>query len=92
MYFTSGNSRAFEKLMQSKPGFDHFDSGEVGEYEDCTDCRHHQPYRTDRFCTYATCPFDKTRSTLRSQEHSRTGKGGDADIPKQSPKTNEKED
>ena len=22
MYFTSGSSRAFEKLMQSKPGFD----------------------------------------------------------------------
>ena len=91
-YFTSGSSRAFEKLMQSKPGFDHFDSGEVGEYEDCTDCRHHQPYRTDRFCTYATCPFDKTRSTLRSQEHLPTGKGGDANIPEQSPKSNEKED
>lgn len=68
MYFTSGSSRAFEELMQSKPSFDHFDSGETGEYEECTQCRYHQPYRTDRFCTYTTCPFDKNRSTLRKRE------------------------
>ena len=26
MYFTSGSNRAFESLMQGKPGFDHYDS------------------------------------------------------------------
>ena len=29
MYFTSGSDRAFEQLMQGKPGFDHYDSGEA---------------------------------------------------------------
>ena len=35
MYFTSGSDRAFEQLMQSKPGFDHYDSGEAVTPEDC---------------------------------------------------------
>ena len=39
MYFTSGSDRAFERLMQGKPGFDHYDSGEAGAPEDCGDCR-----------------------------------------------------
>ena len=26
MYFTSGSDRAFEQLMQTRPGADHFDS------------------------------------------------------------------
>ncbi len=30
MYFTSGSDRAFEQLMQGKPGFDHYDSGDAG--------------------------------------------------------------
>ena len=29
MYFTSGQDRAFERLMQEKPGFDHYDCGGV---------------------------------------------------------------
>ena len=65
MYFTSGSSRAFEKLMQSKPGFDHFSSGVPDIYEECSDCRHHRPHWTERFCTYTACPFDESRSTLR---------------------------
>jgi len=65
MYFTSGSSRAFEKLMQSKPGFDHFSSGVPGVYEECSDCRHHRPHWTERFCVYTVCPFDESRSTLR---------------------------
>ena len=28
MYFTSGSDRAFEQLMQTRPGADHFDNGE----------------------------------------------------------------
>ena len=30
MYFTSGGDRAFEQLMQQRPGADHFDSGDAG--------------------------------------------------------------
>ena len=40
MHFTSGASRAFEKLMKSKPGFDHYDSGSDGEYEECRSCHY----------------------------------------------------
>ena len=29
MYFTSGGDRAFEQLMQQRPGADHFDSGDA---------------------------------------------------------------
>ena len=39
MYFTSGSNRAFEQLMQGKPGFDHYDSGEAVTPEDCGTCR-----------------------------------------------------
>ena len=28
-YFTSGSDRAFEQLMQTRPGADHFDNGEA---------------------------------------------------------------
>ena len=38
MYFTSGSDRAFEQLMQGKPGFDHYDSGEAVTPEDCGTC------------------------------------------------------
>ncbi|HIX76898.1 MAG TPA: helix-turn-helix domain-containing protein, partial [Candidatus Fusicatenibacter merdavium] len=43
MYFTSGSDRAFESLMQGKPGFDHFDSGDAGAPEDCGGCRFCRP-------------------------------------------------
>ena len=39
MYFTSGSDRAFEQLMQQRPGADHFDSGDAGAPEDCGDRR-----------------------------------------------------
>ena len=39
MYFTSGSDRAFEQLMQTRPGADHFDNGEAGAPEDCGTCR-----------------------------------------------------
>ena len=35
MYFTNGDHRAFESLMQGKPGDDHFDSGVDGLYPEC---------------------------------------------------------
>ena len=43
MYFTSGSDRAFESLMQGKPGFDHYESGDAGAPEDCGDCRFYRP-------------------------------------------------
>ena len=56
MYFTSGSDRAFEQLMQTRPGADHFDSGEAGAPEDCGTCRFYRPHwkyqfgQTDTFC------------------------------------------
>ena len=35
MYFMGGEKRAFEMLMQQKPGFDRFWSGCAGGDEDC---------------------------------------------------------
>ena len=48
MYFTSGSDRAFEQLMQGKPGFDHYDSGEAVTPEDCGTCRFYRPRRSRR--------------------------------------------
>ena len=39
MYFTEGKQRAFELLMQQKPGFDRYQSGCAGGDEDCGTCR-----------------------------------------------------
>ncbi len=43
MYFTNGKRRAFELLMQQKPGFDRFQSGCTGSDEDCCTCRFYRP-------------------------------------------------
>ena len=40
MYFTSGSDQAFEQLMQGKPGFDHYHSG---EYETSLTTPRHSP-------------------------------------------------
>ena len=74
MYFTSGSDRAFEQLMQGKPGFDHYGSGGAGAPEDCGDCRFYRPDWKYQFCVYAECPYqpgkltalDATRATLSS--------------------------
>ena len=73
MHFTSGASRAFEKLMKSKPGFDHYDSGSDGEYEECRSCHYHRPGWSDRFCEHRECPYEPGRSTVRTKSR----KGGD---------------
>ena len=57
MYFTSGSDRAFEQLMQGKPGFDHYDSGEAVTPEDCGTCRFYRPHWKYQFCVYAECPY-----------------------------------
>lgn len=53
MYFTSGSDRAFEQLMQTRPGADHFDSGEAGAPEDCGTCRFYRPHWKYQFCVYS---------------------------------------
>ena len=65
MYFTSGEKNAFERLMQEKPGHDHFDSGKAGEYEECGSCRFHRPLDSERFCAYKECPYSHGRYTDR---------------------------
>lgn len=57
MYFTSGSDRAFEQLMQTRPGADHFDSGEAGAPEDCGTCRFYRPHWKYQFCVYEECPY-----------------------------------
>ena len=63
MYFTSGSDRAFEQLMQSKPGFDHYDSGEAVTPEDCGTCRFYRPHWKYQFCVYAECPYQPGKLT-----------------------------
>ena len=63
MYFTSGSDRAFEQLMQTRPGADHFDSGEAGAPEDCGTCRFYRPHWKYQFCVYAECPYQPGKLT-----------------------------
>lgn len=63
MYFTSGSDRAFEQIMQGKPGFDHYDSGEAVTPEDCGTCRFYRPHWKYQFCVYAECPYQPGKLT-----------------------------
>ena len=63
MYFTSGSDRAFERLMQDTPGFDHFDSGQTGAPEDCGTCHFYRPHWKHQFCVYAECPYQPGKLT-----------------------------
>ena len=63
MYFTSGDDRAFEQLMQERPGADHFDNGEAGAPEDCGTCRFYRPHWKYQFCVYAECPYQPGKLT-----------------------------
>ena len=63
MYFTSGSDRAFEQLMQTRPGADHFDSGEAGAPEDCGTCRFYRPHWKYQFCVYEECPYQPGKCT-----------------------------
>ena len=63
MYFTSGSDRAFQQLMQGKPGFDHYDSGEAVTPEDCGTCRFYRPHWKYQFCVYAECPYQPGKPT-----------------------------
>ena len=63
MYFTSGSDRAFEQLMQTRPGADHFASGEAGAPEDCGTCRFYRPHWKYQFCVYEECPYQPGKLT-----------------------------
>ena len=63
MYFTSGSDRAFEQLMQTRPGADHFDNGEAGAPEDCGTCRFYRPHWKYQFCVYEECPYQLGKLT-----------------------------
>ena len=63
MYFTSGSDRAFEQLMQERPGADHFDNGEAGAPEDCGTCRFYRPRWKYQFCVYEECPYQPGKLT-----------------------------
>ncbi len=63
MLFTSGPDRAFERLMQEKPGFDHYDSGGADAPEDCGTCRFYRPDWKYQFCQFAECPYQPGKLT-----------------------------
>ena len=63
MLFTSGPDRAFERLMQEKPGFDHYDSGGADAPEDCGPCRFYRPDWKYQFCQFAECPYQPGKLT-----------------------------
>ena len=77
MFFTNGDHRAFESLMQGRPGGDHYDSGADGPYPECRSCRFHRPQRKDGYCKYAECPYTPGRVTAIGKG-SPPEKGGDS--------------
>ena len=90
MYFTKGKQRAFELLMQQKPGFDRYQSGCAGDDEDCGTCRFYRPGWKYEFCVFKACPYRPGQRPGKSPCAMRlcrreNGKGHIA-IPKQ-PKT-----
>ena len=69
MFFMSDEGRAFELLMQQKPGFDRYQSGCAGSNEDCGTCRFYRPHWKYEFCVFKECPYcpgKRTRKTSAS--------------------------
>ncbi len=75
IYFTNNEHRAFERMMQAKPGFDHYDSGEKKAPPGCRDCRSYRPDWADYYCEYRECPFEPGRSTARASPKEAEDKG-----------------
>ena len=80
MYFTSGQNRAFERLMQEKPGFDHYDGGGADAPEDCGTCRFYRPDWKYQFCVYAECPYQPGQAHRSCSGAKFTVKGADFDM------------
>ena len=57
MYFTKGKQRAFELLMQQKPGFDRYQSGCAGDDEDCGTCCFYRPGGNTSFALSKSVPI-----------------------------------
>lgn len=65
---TAGNLQALELLMQTTPGFEHFDSGADGILPECRSCRFHRPFWKYQSCVFAECPYCcNPVSTLKNQ-------------------------
>ena len=79
MYFTSGQDRAFERLMQEKPGFDHYDGGGANAPEDCGSCHFYRPDWKYQYCVYAECPYQPGKLTALATVKF-TVKGADDDM------------
>ncbi len=57
-----------ELLMQTTPGFEHFDSGADGILPECRSCRFHRPFWKYQSCVFAECPYCcNPVSTLKNQ-------------------------
>ena len=50
---TADDLQALELLMQTTPGFDHFDSGADGILPECRSCRFHRPFWKYQSCVFA---------------------------------------
>ena len=67
MYFTKGKQRAFELLMQQKPGFDRYRSGCAGDDEDCGGLAPFLPPRVEcPFCVFKECPYCPGKRTRKT--------------------------
>lgn len=66
MYFTTGSKRAFELLMQQKPGFDNFKADCVAADEDCGTCRFYRPKWKYEFCVFEECPYCPGKRTRKT--------------------------
>ena len=65
---TAGDLQALELLMQTTPGFEHFDSGTDGILPECRSCRFHRPFWKYQSCVFVECPYCcKPVSTLKNQ-------------------------
>ena len=65
---TAGDLQALELLMQTIPGFEHFDSGADGILPECRSCRFHRPFWKYQSCVFAECPYCcNPVSTLKNQ-------------------------
>ena len=65
---TVGDLQALELLMQTIPGFEHYDSGVDGILPECRSCRFHRPFWKYQSCVFAECPYCcNPVSTLKNQ-------------------------
>ena len=60
---TAGDLQALELLMQTTPGFEHFDSGADGILPECRSCRFHRPFWKYQSCVFAESWITKSKSS-----------------------------